>query len=228
MGFTLTELLAVVVIIGILFTLLIPAAFQIIERSQIPICAANIRTLGNAGINYFTERNWQYADGGDTGTKWAWWNSLGNYLDDRSITPRSFGNPLVHVRTVSLSCPKLASINKIKGGNYALNLQFQRKTHEIGKSPSLWELSGSEMAMFMCGGRGSASAPVESNPVTGANSDYITQNRLLLAFPHNANQYYVYPPTGMLHAVFRDGHVEFLSHQEIRNRHSKYWKGLRE
>ena len=64
-GFTLVELLVVLIIIGILVAIAVPSAFRAINQANIRECAANIRSLNTAVNMYYTEhsRTWPTAIG---------------------------------------------------------------------------------------------------------------------------------------------------------------------
>ena len=73
-GFTLVEMLVVISIIGILMSLLVPAAMRAREQGRIVQCANNLKQLGLAMLNYETTfktypLNWGWAsDTGDAST----------------------------------------------------------------------------------------------------------------------------------------------------------------
>ena len=61
-GFTLVELLVVIVIIGILVAIILPNTFQAINQANIKECASNIRSIDTAIQMYYTEnRAWPSA-----------------------------------------------------------------------------------------------------------------------------------------------------------------------
>jgi len=73
-GFTLVELLVVLVIIGILVALILPNALRAIRQANVKECASNIRTIDTAIQMFYTEnRAWPTAI--DT-------TNLGPYLPD--------------------------------------------------------------------------------------------------------------------------------------------------
>lgn len=59
-GFTLVELLVVLVIIGILLALIIPNALRAVRQANTRNCASNIRTIDTAVQMFYTEnqRTW--------------------------------------------------------------------------------------------------------------------------------------------------------------------------
>lgn len=80
-GFTLVELLVVLVIVGILVALILPNALRAIRQANTKECASNIRSLDTAIQMYYTEnRAWP----ADT-------SALTNYLADNQVPVCPFG-----------------------------------------------------------------------------------------------------------------------------------------
>lgn len=77
-GFTLTELLAVIVILGVLAGILIPLIGRARESATASACSANLRTLHQATALYAGDHSWKYPPTyGSMGvTNTAWWQEL--------------------------------------------------------------------------------------------------------------------------------------------------------
>lgn len=97
-GFTLVELLVVLVIIGILVALILPNALRAINQANVKECASNIRSLDTAVQMYYSEnRAWPNAV-----------NQLAPYFPD-NIAPTC---PFNTVYTLSGNAVTGVSVNK--------------------------------------------------------------------------------------------------------------------
>lgn len=80
-GFTLVELLVVLIIIGILVALILPNALRAVRQANIKECASNIRSLDTAAQMYYTEnRSWPAAIA-----------DLAPYLENNAVPTCPFG-----------------------------------------------------------------------------------------------------------------------------------------
>ena len=69
-GFTLIDLLTVIAIIGVLATLLVPAASQVREKARRSKCMSNVRQLG-LGLIAAANQNQAFPENNNSGA-WAW------------------------------------------------------------------------------------------------------------------------------------------------------------
>ena len=189
MAFTLTELLVVMAIIGIVAAVLVPVLRGAQKKSQESKCASNIRQLGmallqssadNAGMMF-------YLPNGS-----AWWEKLKPALGKENVTPP--GGCLI--------CPtswQLKAGKSLPGGkylSYGLNGEVLTDvTYSGSATPTsivpkyLPAISGQSKLILAAEGLGPTAYTI-----------WLTKSRP--AFPDYHN--------GKFHAVFLDGHVESL------------------
>ena len=74
-GFTLVELLVVLAIIGVLFTLIMPAIASTRERAHTATCMNNMKQLVTAALMYADEHGEAIPEV----------TQLGDYIDDESV-----------------------------------------------------------------------------------------------------------------------------------------------
>ena len=102
-GFTLAELLVVIVIIGILAVVVLPQFTKAPEKAKVAAAQAQIRSLENALEMYYADlhryptteqglRALIAAPGGEGGTRWD-----GPYLRSSEVPSDPWGNPYVYL-----------------------------------------------------------------------------------------------------------------------------------
>ncbi|MBG84949.1 MAG: hypothetical protein CMJ40_10460 [Phycisphaerae bacterium] len=89
-GFTLVELMAVIVILALLLGVLIPSMQSISHQSLVTADLGNLRSLQSAHYQYAVDSKGKFADaglshGGLANEKIAWLNTLGAYVDIKGI-----------------------------------------------------------------------------------------------------------------------------------------------
>ena len=100
-GFTLVEILVVMVVIGILIALIIPNALKAIEIANTKTCANNIRTIDSAIQLYYAQnRAWPSSV-----------NDLCDFLDDVACTGAAGS------RTFAMKCPITETAYTLNAGN---------------------------------------------------------------------------------------------------------------
>ena len=88
-GFSLVELLVVIVVIGLLTALLVPSLAAASHRSRVAVDLASLRALQLAHYQYAVDNQGRFADaglshGGLENQEIAWINLVGNYIDIKS------------------------------------------------------------------------------------------------------------------------------------------------
>lgn len=97
-GFTLVELMIVIVIIGVLAAIAVPAYSSYVSKAQERTCEANRRTISTAATMYYIENN-EYADDIE---------DLSDYLDnvDSLKCPAGGEYELVQDDSFDVTCSK--------------------------------------------------------------------------------------------------------------------------
>jgi type IV pilus assembly protein PilA len=97
-GFTLMELMIVIVIIGVLAAIGVPAYRNYIDNAQKQTCAANRRTLATAFVLYMTENNGNVPEGVDV-------DDLKGYMTNAdAVKCPAGGNYSINQATGAVTC----------------------------------------------------------------------------------------------------------------------------
>src|SRR4026209_2573765 len=92
-GFTLVELLVVIVIIGILASLLLPALSKAKESGRAALCKSNMRQISLGMLMYVDENNDYIPWPGEIDRNWAPDWVFGGQADTFANNPRMWRNP---------------------------------------------------------------------------------------------------------------------------------------
>jgi len=189
MAFTLTEILVVVAIIGIVAALLVPMLRSAQKKAQEAKCASNIRQLGMALLQFSADNDGMmfYVPYGS-----AWWEKLKPALGKELVTPA--GGCLICPTSWQLKAGM--SLPNGKYLSYGLNDEVLTDvTYSGTATPTsivpkyLPAISGQSKLILAAEGLGGTAYTI-----------WLTKPRP--AFPDYHN--------GKFHAVFLDGHVESL------------------
>lgn len=140
-GFTLIEILVVIVILGVLATLLLPVLQSVREKSSLPGCMTNLRNFGvafqlysneNNGIMPYSSRTTN-SDGTIAATGWQ--TSIDPYVEVTFSDARSL--PFAAARRTIWACPAEKDKTTKSGSaelanNYALNKFFDQRLYGLG------------------------------------------------------------------------------------------------
>jgi prepilin-type N-terminal cleavage/methylation domain-containing protein/prepilin-type processing-associated H-X9-DG protein len=209
-GFTLTELLVVVVIIAVLAGLLLPV-FNVVQGNSRRIkCASNLRQIGAAILSYAVDHqlNLPGTSASADGIPW-----------DQNIAPY-FGYTNSGYKTPAniLTCPNDPRRQQLADGSYprAYTVSGIKPTVSLGlfgsdtvsTSRSLTNISGTakKIMAFECFST-NAGASVPNEQFRGR-YDWTNGFQALASIPRLANHTYYHGAT--MNFVFADGHVEAL------------------
>jgi len=218
-AFTLTELLLVMSIVTVLFSMAFPAFKNIREASRSSMCLSNIRQLG-MGLMAYAGDNSGFLPPANISTNsamtpdmetWggmAWdYFGLGPYKsgsNDMRYTGRKGSSPNIFV------CPKtraerifLPGSKKAPGGNhcYAMQVQPVMNIYHEG-SWSRWEFGHFQMNKAWIHKSSLTALIVEDVFSFNDTSSFFNRSGLV---PHRQG----------MNTLFYDGHVEWISHKDI-------------
>ncbi|MDD2709296.1 MAG: prepilin-type N-terminal cleavage/methylation domain-containing protein [Verrucomicrobiae bacterium] len=92
-GFTLTELLVVMVIVSMLAAMLLPAVKAVREQGRSAACVNNLRQMGNAFFMYLQDNDETVMGRGDNAHPPFWFNALKPCLNNNTNVFRCLSNP---------------------------------------------------------------------------------------------------------------------------------------
>jgi len=230
-AFSLVELLLVMSIITVLFSLSLPALRNMRETSRSAVCISNLRQIGVGLINYSMDSNGYFPCGQtndpfvevDNDQIYAWpyfiWNYSGlgdpnvTFIENVSDTRIRMSRPNIFV------CPK-TRLDKVyyptaagKKGNhcYGLNVNPQRFKYQndgtLADHPAQFPFNKSWV-----GNAASAALVIESGFLSNIPTTYFSKTGFI---PHS---------NGM-NILYFDGHVAWMSQADIpHNVNSMFWK----
>lgn len=110
-GFSVIELLVVIVVLSVLTTMLIPAILKALERSKTIVCVHNLRSVGSLLLTYAREQgpNFEVWYSGSAGTMWNTRLILDGYITHQGLK--------------DLSCPSIeyaAPNGSVSGRHYGI------------------------------------------------------------------------------------------------------------
>lgn len=195
-GFTLTELLVSLAIVGILAALLIPTIKGVFEKGIQSKCVSNLRQLHLAMVNYAGDQGGLIvrAMGNPEGGGDPWSDVLASYV---GMNPHTYGHPSGTRPQKVFACPK--SKARVNGGarsDYAMNSKVQSPHTGTRKLSSV---AASSKVIFLI----DAAGPNDECTfhLSGATPPSGTWG---IDFRHQGNS----KLDGHANAVFFDGHVE--------------------
>lgn len=136
-GFTLTELLIVIIMIVILASILFPLVRGIRERAKASVCVQNLKQIGIGLHAYISENSGRFPDGAadvswkpDITTSRCWYDAAAENMGREYVPyhkgeplPEAFGCPSGHGKAYEPAWPYT--------GDYAANLYLGHPNHKV-------------------------------------------------------------------------------------------------
>ena len=207
-GFSLTDLLVVILCVGMLVLLVIPALASSSTRSASAVCLANLRRLQTAAEMYRTENNDTLIPNSPVGTSNGWignategWGSVnGNTnlaLYANALIGRYLGNDLSVLR-----CPGdvVPSANGVRIRSYSMNGQMGY----VNTSVNIGWRSYTKGSDLVCPTPAGAFVFLDESPTT-INDGYLQLNLAAPSYPDIPANYL----DGGCGFSFADGHGEY-------------------
>lgn len=217
-AFTLTELLTVIAIIGVLAGILIPVVGAARQSARASQCASNLRQIG-AALRLFAAENRNHLPVTYNLSNAAtnnWWYHLNPYTGNRQMKAywTSASGP-GSVQEVSLDdkgiyrCPQTEVTNNGWGGNHWVSYKMNSRFREDDPNRSTYNAStvqGFPLAMVVNPSRCIAVLEGRTHPEFDSYNEATS----------SANAFWViYPHKGNLNALFVDGHVRSMNRQAL-------------
>lgn len=206
-AFTVTEILVVVAVTGLLASLLLPAFDRAAARARAAECMSNLRQLGSATILWSADNDnlippVQYDPNGDGNLRMPWANAIGEYLGD---TRTGYKGYTTYVEGCQ-HCPEGAlQLRDASGNRVTSGGIWQRMTYGINALRSDYYFP-ERLSAIQHPSRTILYADKETD---------LTDNAWPVVNPPewNAAQEYrlAFRHSGRAHIVFFDGHVEAIA-----------------
>jgi prepilin-type processing-associated H-X9-DG protein/prepilin-type N-terminal cleavage/methylation domain-containing protein len=207
-GFSLIELLVIVVIIGILATMCMTAVSKVREKGQLTVCASNLRQIMGATLTYINDNNGKmplvYQNEVGDGSRWA--VQILGYLGDTS--------PRIDEGDSVFRCPadNVVRTESIVSTpcSYGLNVYVHVNGIASNTTRKYFAIIPDPAKTIFYGEVWSGANTVLHSLSTGAGEQFLGN----------------YHDGKGSNYAFADGHVEFLSKDEVRANGSELMTGI--